>query len=324
MPLGLVRNRYPLRMKPPWSTNQLKRLGDALRDEATLPTSLPDYATVVAWYDDLAASIHRQIAALGLEAAGGAPVQISSRAKTIETLRDKLRREWPIRLPSIQDLAGVRVVADMNLVEQDQMVAKVIEVFGHDQTAIHDLRNEPHSGYRAVHVWLRLEGGRAEVQVRTALQSSWANAYEALADLAGRDIRYGGDPKWVEGVPDVIRNPELANQEAFSDFVQAVRWMSEHPVTATEKTRTLLELWADGATAGRDTMPVILDHLQSDWRMMPGLKDRQMPEIDPGADGAVFSMREMLGEIEAGTATMMDSLRDALERIRREAEKGSS
>lgn len=58
-----------------------------------------------------------------------------------------------------------------------------------------DLRDNPHSGYRAVHVWLRLPGGRVEVQIRTVGQSAWANTYERIGDLLGRGIRYNEMPE---------------------------------------------------------------------------------------------------------------------------------
>jgi len=182
-------------MKPPWSTNQLKRLGDALRDDAVVPSNLPDYAEVIAWYDDLAARVHNGIVGLHLDGIPGVKsIEISSRAKTIDTLREKLRREFPIRLPSIQDIAGVRINADMSLLTQRDIASSIAGHYGHTREAIRDLRTQHHSGYRAVHVWLRLAGGRVEVQVRTTLQSEWANAYEALADLIGREIRYNQEP----------------------------------------------------------------------------------------------------------------------------------
>lgn len=82
----------------------------------------------------------------------------------------------------------------MSLTTQDAVALAVARSFNHDSSAIKDYRHESHSGYRAVHVWLRLPAGRAEVQVRTRLQGQWANAFEALADSVGREIRYGGLP----------------------------------------------------------------------------------------------------------------------------------
>lgn len=81
----------------------------------------------------------------------------------------------------------------MTLDEQDAVAHAIAAMFLQPPSSIHDLRADPHAGYRAVHVWLRLPA-RVEVQVRTPLQGEWANAYEAFADLAGRGVRYGEVP----------------------------------------------------------------------------------------------------------------------------------
>jgi ppGpp synthetase/RelA/SpoT-type nucleotidyltranferase len=90
-------------------------------------------------------------------------------------------------------LAGVRVDIDCDLDVQTALGDEIAAWFRNNgHTAIvKDLRNDPHSGYRAVHIWLRLPAGRVEVQLRTHSQSVWANTYERLGDLAGRGIRYG-------------------------------------------------------------------------------------------------------------------------------------
>ncbi|MCD2158158.1 hypothetical protein LQL77_31215 [Rhodococcus cerastii] len=45
-----------------------------------------------------------------------------------------------------------------------------------------------------MHVHIKVRRAFAEVQIRTSAQSMWANAYESLADIVGRDIRYDKDP----------------------------------------------------------------------------------------------------------------------------------
>lgn len=121
--------------------------------------------------------------------------EVSSRAKTIDTLRDKLRRDRSTPLASVQDIAGVRLEIEMTLSQQTDVARAIAALYGQDPArAIHDIRDTPHSGYRAVHVWLRLPS-RVEVQVRTRMQGAWANVYEAMADVAGRGIRYGDLPE---------------------------------------------------------------------------------------------------------------------------------
>lgn len=88
----------------------------------------------------------------------------------------------------------MRFEAEMSLGEQRAVAETIALLFEHDpEYAVHDLLSTPHSGYRALHVWLRLPE-RVEVQVRTQLQGAWANLYEEAGDLFGRGIRYGEPP----------------------------------------------------------------------------------------------------------------------------------
>ena len=198
----------------PWSTNKLKKLGHCIRDETTpIPSSLPSYDEVMVFYNDLAAEAQSKIASLDWGPLLGERIpEVTSRPKTIDTLRQKLQREKTTQLPSIQDIAGVRFEAEMTLDEQDAVANAIAGLFGHDlATCTKDLRDDPHSGYRAVHLWLRLPA-RVEVQIRTHLQGQWANAYEALADVLGRGIRYDEMPDdeqsamLVTGLQDLSKN----------------------------------------------------------------------------------------------------------------------
>lgn len=94
---------------------------------------------------------------------------------------------------NIQDVAGIRFDCDLSLTEQTE-VAEVFkrgfEKSGAKRVDIRDCRDEPHSGYRAIHLHIRGNAGRSEMQIRTAWQSKWANYYEEAADIFGREIRY--------------------------------------------------------------------------------------------------------------------------------------
>lgn len=201
-------------LRPSWSNGQLKKLGKCIRDDAT-PDGLLDYDEVMLWYNDLAETVAEALKTRidwqGLLPGRNTPTP-TARAKTIDTLRDKLRRESGIQLPNIQDVAGVRVEAEMTLAEQDAVALEIARMFDHDLDAVKDRRDGEHSGYRAVHVWLRLPAGRVEVQIRTHLQSQWANAYELAGDLFGRGIRYG----------------EEAHGEAAESVVQALHRVSRN------------------------------------------------------------------------------------------------
>lgn len=122
-------------------------------------------------------------------------IEATARLKTTNTIIEKLRRERT-RLSEMQDIAGLRIVRDIGLVEQDQLVAGIVGLF--PQAKVVDRRKRPSHGYRAVHVVATVDRYIVEIQVRTGMQDLWAQALERLADRAGREIRYGGIPEGCE------------------------------------------------------------------------------------------------------------------------------
>lgn len=156
--------------RPPWSNHQL-RLGERLRDGAPPGEGAIDYDSVRLHYSDVAAEVQERIRAQDWRfLLGHRAFEVTSRAKTVDTTREKLQRDRATPLSRIQDLAGVRFEAEMSLSQQQAVAETIAQMFGaKPDEALHDLRLRPHSGYRAVHIWLRLPQ-RVEVQVRTHLQ----------------------------------------------------------------------------------------------------------------------------------------------------------
>lgn len=139
---------------PPWSNKQLRKLGVSIRDEVEVATGLPAYDEVMLYYNDVAAETQEIIRGIDWSVLlGSRPFEVTSRPKTIDTLRQKLKRDPDTPLSSIQDIAGVRFEAEMSLDEQDAVANAIAGHFGQEATnCIRDLRKEPRSGYRAVHL----------------------------------------------------------------------------------------------------------------------------------------------------------------------------
>ena len=99
------------------SKSKADRLGDRLR-HADVPDveDLQELQETIAEYDAPLAEAQRI-----LRDAGFSP---TSRLKTELTTLEKLKRENN-RLSTIQDIAGIRIVRDMDLHEQDQVVDEV-------------------------------------------------------------------------------------------------------------------------------------------------------------------------------------------------------
>lgn len=186
----------------PWGTKSLRRVGEHIRSGASLNAGDPTYDQVMLWYNDLATWVQSEIESLDWQPLlQDARPSLVSRPKTIDTLQQKLQRQSTLDIGSVQDIAGVRFEAEMTLDQQDAVAKAIALHFDHDPddpACVRDMRAAPHSGYRAVHLWLRFEKrGRVEVQIRTHVQGAWANLFERAADVLGRDIRYGGLPEGV-------------------------------------------------------------------------------------------------------------------------------
>lgn len=126
-------------------------------------------------------------------AGAGEDFQVRGRAKSRITLREKLDRMGARWLPDIRDLAGVRVVGPMTLTDQDEVMRRCCDALAAPTPKLIDRRVDPRAGYRALHAEVTFQGSLLEVQVRTLMQHAWADAYERLADTAGRSIRYSAD-----------------------------------------------------------------------------------------------------------------------------------
>jgi putative GTP pyrophosphokinase len=113
--------------------------------------------------------------------------------KTSGSIVAKLRRQ-STRLSTIQDIAGCRLTVD-DIREENSVTSRIQKAFA--SARIQDLRKTPHHGYRAVHIIVRADDRRVEIQVRTHLQHLWAQLSEKLADRLGPDVKYGGGPDSV-------------------------------------------------------------------------------------------------------------------------------
>lgn len=164
------------------SKTQIDRLGDRLRSASFTDDDLrqlDEYRREFSEaYEAIVGAIRYR---LGLEPTGRP-------AKSTRAIREKLLRE-SIRLSQVQDIAGCRIVVP-GIAEQNETVERVRSIF-RNATVI-DRREHPSHGYRAVHVIVKECGKLVEVQIRTALQHSWAELSEKASDLIDPDIKYGG------------------------------------------------------------------------------------------------------------------------------------
>jgi hypothetical protein len=172
----------------PASKNALKKLGERL-GSGVEPTPADDALLndFILSYDEPAAVAQDLVTQAGYAS--------TSRLKTRGTLIEKLARDPQTKLPSVQDVAGLRVTVSHRM-EQDLAADRIRSVLEASGCAVRlvDRREAPTHGYRAVHLIATALGVPVEIQIRTELQDLWAQVSERMGDVLGRAIRYGGPP----------------------------------------------------------------------------------------------------------------------------------
>lgn len=231
-------DEFFLNKQPPFSKNQVNKQGSLWRDgkEFDIAPINQFIAFTASHVEELLAISRESISSFIIELnpnegpnirPDSSAYLLSARVKTKDTLLEKLRRMEQTPLMNIQDVAGLRFDCDLSLTEQmavAQSFANGFSAKGAKRVDIKDFRNNPHSGYRAVHLHIRATAGRSEMQIRTALQSKWANLYEEAADILGRDIRYLHEGAMLpRGAEEVVRELHRA-----SALVAKVEELSDH------------------------------------------------------------------------------------------------
>ncbi|GDX07122.1 hypothetical protein [Buttiauxella sp. A111] len=132
---------------------------------------------------------------------------MSSRIKRLPSIINKLQRFPEMKLHKMQDLGGCRVI--LSNIEQVYSLEKKIKKlkFKHELVRTDDyMINVKESGYRSLHMIYSfkndkhesLNGLRIEMQLRTAIQHSWATAVEMVGLFRKESLKSGqGDQSWL-------------------------------------------------------------------------------------------------------------------------------
>jgi Region found in RelA / SpoT proteins len=191
---------------PGLSNSQIKRLGDRIaaegplidQDQELLRKMLSHYqetlVDAVNMIEPIVASFNRY---------RDFNVTVTSRPKTTEAIQEKIRRQ-STNLANMEDVAGLRLVDPDTMMtrnEQDELCRRIKAALGPERFKKEvDRRRKPSHGYRAMHLIAKVNDVPVEIQVRTALQDLWAQAFENFAGRWGRQIRYG-EPLAEPGAP---------------------------------------------------------------------------------------------------------------------------
>ena len=269
-----------LREKPPMSKSKIHEMGSVLRKNGVI--ALDDWETYLLHQEEIVSELARKLndfvdskvmpggkTTEEIIVPGSGTYKVTRRVKSVVSLKEKLRRMPKTPLERIQDVAGARLDCDVTLTQQQRIAKGLYDLFtecGANRVDIKDLRDGSHSGYRAIHLHLRFPAGFAEVQVRTALQSRWANIYETAADIFGRQIRYLHEGTEVLLLPEAEINMKLLCE--LSTLIAQVEEMrdehlgmgfsnvSDYDVTHSQEKISIME----------DRIHIILNNLNEQFR----------------------------------------------------------
>jgi len=132
----------------------------------------------------------------------GSHAVLSARAKRVDTIVRKLRREGTMQLPSMADIVGLRIVVASP--DEQYKLLTALQSLPVEIASIRDYVKEPQdSGYRGIHVIGVVEQLMPsakitakftyEVQIRTPYQHIWST----LSESYGEQVKEGGGPESI-------------------------------------------------------------------------------------------------------------------------------
>jgi ppGpp synthetase/RelA/SpoT-type nucleotidyltranferase len=285
---------------PPPNKSQMKRLGKRLADGHAEASDLEMLQAVLEHHTAVAVAAETRVRDALRQAQPSLEARVVSRGKTTATLVQKLRRETGMQLSTMQDIAGVRVVADMDIAEQDDVVRLIAGLFELTRPNPVDRRSAPSHGYRAVHVYALLDGANVEIQVRTWLQSRWAEIFEGVADVWGRQIRYGRAPDAETAAQAAQRQDFLARLAATSSTIK--QWEELRvEVLRGRRDKLVRDLKKKSKTRTQASLARM-----TELRLFLAEQDRGHAEMEQAADAGQARLRAELADLAAATTSMSD------------------
>ena len=119
---------------------------------------------------------------------------VAQRLKRLPTIISKLNRFGNMRLSSMQDIAGVRIiVSDMKKLSD---IEKRISKWRHLIRVKDYICNPKDSGYRGKHFIFEKNGMFTEIQLRTQLQHIWATSVETIDIFRGTSLKEKDDSSY--------------------------------------------------------------------------------------------------------------------------------
>lgn len=181
------------------SKRKIDQIGEILKRGGGL--NKEEQLTLLNWRNSFASTLDYYHLRLKTTAEPDMILTLSRRLKRIESIQMKLKRFSTMRLSTLQDIAGLRLV----LKDENSLMNTFTRLRGlstrHKLKRLDDYHNNPKSdGYRGIHlVYQKEDVGMVEIQLRTELEHIWATAVETYGELQNTSFKTGeGEEQWKE------------------------------------------------------------------------------------------------------------------------------
>ncbi len=181
------------------SNRQIDKLGEKLKNEIELTDN--EYQELLSWRNSFSTSLDYYHKRLKEKIEADGIMAIAKRLKRIESIRVKLKRFPTMRLSTLQDIAGLRVI----LKNKEELEKAFIGIRNAESInklkRLDDYHYQPKDdGYRGIHLVYQTPSSRmVEIQFRTELEHIWATAVEVYGTLQKVSFKTGdGEQEWRE------------------------------------------------------------------------------------------------------------------------------
>jgi len=181
------------------SKSKIDRIGVKLKLNETLKTT--EFVELLDWRNSFSSILDYYYTKLKTQIATEGIVVIARRLKRIESIKIKLERFPTMRLSTLQDIAGLRVV----LKDESSLDRAYTKIRGLNSRntlkRLDDYHTRPkEDGYRGMHLIYQNDSSvLVEIQLRTELEHIWSTAVETYGVLQGTSFKTGGgDDDWKD------------------------------------------------------------------------------------------------------------------------------
>lgn len=188
-------------MKDGFTKGEVNRAGDALRLHSADSSDLDHAIDIVDYWRQIHLEPLREMMEIIYGYSEGKSLPVAGRVKKFDTIVDKLRRIPTVKLSTMYDIAGCRIVVE-NMVDLEELCShlELSKNYDREKSIKKNYLVRPHpsmSGYRSKHLIFKFDALGCEkilfveLQVRTRLQHLWSTAVELYDKARKTRMKFG-------------------------------------------------------------------------------------------------------------------------------------